>query len=87
MAWGAVLLLALLQSCGGLPLSLPIGDNLPDASRFVYADEDPTELTFSDINILQLTDVHSWLSGHRHEADNEATCVPRPSARCVRSTG
>ena len=25
-----------------------------------------------DVNIVHLTDVHSWLSGHLHEPDNEA---------------
>lgn len=26
----------------------------------------------ADVNILHLTDVHSWLSGHMHEPDDEA---------------
>ena len=70
----AVALFAFVVSSLALPLSFPINDALPDASRFAYADEKPsTELAFSDINILQLTDVHSWLSGHKHEIGNEAT--------------
>ncbi|KAJ1487164.1 Metallo-dependent phosphatase-like protein [Baffinella frigidus] len=70
----AVALVASVVSSLALPVSVPIGDNLPDASRFAYADEAKKgELTFSDINILQLTDVHSWLSGHKHEIGVEAT--------------
>lgn len=79
----AVALVASVVSSLALPVSVPIGDNLPDASRFAYADEAKKgELTFSDINILQLTDVHSWLSGHKHEIGVEATYdTPRQSPR------
>jgi len=72
-AMRTVTLFAFVVSSLALPLSFPINDALPDASRFAYADEGPSELAFSDINILQLTDVHSWLSGHKHEIGNEAT--------------
>mmetsp|Transcript_37576 Transcript_37576/g.88787 ORF Transcript_37576/g.88787 Transcript_37576/m.88787 type:complete len:549 (+) Transcript_37576:112-1758(+) len=30
------------------------------------------DFKFQDLNFLQLTDVHSWLSGHAHEAKDEA---------------
>jgi hypothetical protein len=48
-------------SCEGLPVvSRNINPTLP------------SPIVFQDLNIFQLTDVHSWLSGHHHELKEEA---------------
>ena len=58
MKWFVALMC--LQLCNGLPVA-PHG-----------SDQIPLPISFQDLNIVQLTDVHSWLSGHRHETIDEA---------------
>lgn len=61
-------LLAILSMMAGMSEGIPISLEPDKAEVHKAAQEAAKGIVFQDINILQLTDVHSWLSGHAHEA-------------------
>lgn len=68
MAWLFVQVGLLALSMAGFSAGLPI--SMTDKRVVVQqaAHEAAKGMLLQDVNILQLTDVHSWLSGHVHEA-------------------
>jgi hypothetical protein len=56
--------LVLIATCLVVCTGLPVVPSAPDQISL--------PIVFQDLNIVQLTDVHSWLSGHRHESFDEA---------------
>mmetsp|Transcript_20753 Transcript_20753/g.42200 ORF Transcript_20753/g.42200 Transcript_20753/m.42200 type:complete len:551 (-) Transcript_20753:138-1790(-) len=56
--------------------SIPLFGGKQPASSFSHTqfhqDAAPSKIKFRDLNFIQLTDVHSWLSGHAHEPKDEA---------------
>jgi len=61
------LLVAILSMMAGISEGIPISIAPAKAEVHKAAQEAAKGMVFQDINIIQLTDVHSWLSGHIHE--------------------
>jgi hypothetical protein len=71
----AAVALSWANAASGIPLlgPKPASSTVAAPSSTRHLKPGNTTIQFADVNLIHLTDVHSWLSGHPHEKENEAS--------------